>query len=198
VGPSVTIQIIGSLTERLCFNMEFILKKLHFIEDKLDRFASVIAVLTFAAMSVIVCMQVISRFFFSHSFQWAEEMGRYLFIWSTMLASACAVHSHLNIGVDILVNNIKGKAQFIVKLMAQIFMILAVYILTVYGAEQTMDVYNAGQTATSFPVSAAVLYLSVPVSGVLMLFYSTVQLLELILHGKFTENEIRDFFRRAA
>ena len=115
-----------------------------------------------------------------------------------MLASACAVHSHLNIGVDILVNNIKGKAQFIVKLMAQVFMILAVYILTVYGAQQTIDVYSAGQTATSFPVSAAVLYLSVPVSGSLMLFYSTVQLLELISHGKFTENEIRDFFRGAA
>ena len=178
--------------------MELILKKLHYIEDKLDRLASVIAILTFAVMSVLVCMQVISRFFFSHSFQWAEEMGRYLFIWSTMLASACAVHSHLNIGVDILVNNIKGKAQFIVKLMAQVFMILAVYILTVYGAEQTMDVYSAGQTATSFPVSAAVLYLSVPVSGAMMLFYSTVQLLELILHGKFTENEIRDFFRGAA
>ncbi len=198
MGPSVTIKIIGSLTERLCFNMELILKKLHYIEDKLDRLASVIAVMTFAAMSVIVCMQVISRFFFSHSFQWAEEMGRYLFIWSTMLASACAVHSHLNIGVDILVNNIKGKAQFIVKLLAQIFMILAVYILTVYGAEQTMDVYSAGQTATSFPVSAAVLYLSVPVSGAMMLFYSTVQLLELILHGKFTENEIHDFFGGAA
>ena len=194
----MTIQIKGFLTERLCFNMELILKRLHFIEDKLDRFASVIAIVTFAAMSVIVCMQVISRFFFSHSFQWAEEMGRYLFIWSTMLASACAVHSHLNIGVDILVNNIKGKAQFIVKLMAQVFMILAVYILTVYGAQQTIDVYSAGQTATSFPVSAAVLYLSVPVSGSLMLFYSTVQLLELISHGKFTENEIRDFFRGAA
>lgn len=194
----MTIQIKGFLTERLCFNMELILKRLHFIEDKLDRFASVIAIVTFAAMSVIVCMQVISRFFFSHSFQWAEEMGRYLFIWSTMLASACAVHSHLNIGVDILVNNIKGKAQFIVKLMAQVFMILAVYILTVYGAQQTIDVYSAGQTATSFPVSAAVLYLSVPVSGALMLFYSSVQLLELISHGKFTENEIRDFFRGAA
>ena len=175
--------------------MELIFKKLHYIEDKLDRFASMIAILTFAVMSVLVCMQVISRFFFSHSFQWAEEMGRYLFIWSTMLASACAVHSHLNIGVDIVVNNIKGKTQYIVKLMAQIFMILAVYILTVYGAKQTIDVYSAGQTATSFPVSAAVLYLSVPVSGALMLFYSTVQLLELIFYGKFTENVIRDFFR---
>ena len=192
------MRIVGFFTERLCDNMEPIIKKLQYIEDKLDVLASIIAIVTFATMSVLVCMQVMSRSFFSYSFQWAEEMGRYLFIWSTMLASACAVHSHLNIGVDILVNNIKGKAQFIVKLMAQIFMILAVYILTVYGAEQTMDVYSAGQTATSFPVSAAVLYLSVPVSGAMMLFYSTVQLLELILHGKFTENRIRDFFGRAA
>ena len=60
--------------------MEPIMKKLHYIEDKLDRLASVIAIMTFAVMSVLVCMQVISRFFFSHSFQWAEKMGRYLLI----------------------------------------------------------------------------------------------------------------------
>lgn len=43
--------------------MEPIMKKLHYIEDKLDRLASVIAIMTFAVMSVLVCMQVISRFF---------------------------------------------------------------------------------------------------------------------------------------
>lgn len=175
--------------------MELIIKKLQYIEDKLDVFASIIAIVTFASMSVLVCMQVMSRYFFSYSFQWAEEMGRYLFIWSTMLAAACAVHSHLNIGVDILVNNLKGKAQYAVKLMAQIFFILAVYILTVYGGQQALDVFNAGQTATSFPVSAGLLYLSVPVSGGLMLFYTLVQLLELLFYGEYTENHIRDFFK---
>ena len=197
-GPSAIYEVYRILIERLCFNMEPIIKKLHHIEDKLDWLASMIAILSFAVMSVLVCMQVISRFFFSYSFQWAEEMGRYLFIWSTMLASSCAVHTHLNIGVDILVNNVKGKAQFAVRLIAQIFMILAVYILTVYGGRQTIDVFSAGQTATSFPVSAGVLYLSVPVSGALMLYYSVVQLLELIFYGKFRENYIRNFFRRTA
>ena len=177
--------------------MEPIIKKLQYIEDKLDVFASIIAIVTFASMSVLVCMQVMSRSFFSYSFQWAEEMGRYLFIWSTLLAAACAVHSHLNIGVDILVNNLKGKAQYAVKLTAQIFFILAVYILTVYGAQQAIDVFNAGQTATSFPVSAGLLYLSVPVSGGLMLFYTLVQLLELLFYGEYTENHIRDFFKGA-
>jgi len=192
------MQNTGSYTERLCCNMEPIIKKLHYIEDKLNMLAAVIAIMTFAVMSVLVCMQVISRYFFSYSFQWAEEMGRYLFIWSTMLASACATHAHLHIGVDILVNNLRGKAQLAVKLIAQIFLIIAVYILTVYGAEQTMDVISAGQTATSFPVSAGVLYLSIPVSGVLMLYYAVVQLLELICYGKYRDTKIPDFLRRSA
>lgn len=178
--------------------MDHVIKKLQYIGDKFDLFASIIAIVTFVLMSVIVCMQVISRFFFSYSFQWAEEMGRYLFIWSTMLASACAVHTHLNIGVDILVNNLKGRTQYAVKLAAQIFLILAVYILTVYGAQQTIDVFDAGQTATSFPVSAGILYMSVPVSGILMLYYTLVQLLELIFLGGYRDTKVRDFFRRAA
>jgi len=177
--------------------MDPVIKKLQYIEDKLDVVASFGAAATFACMSVIVCMQVISRYFFSYSFQWAEEMGRYFFIWSTMLACACATHTHLHIGVDILVSNLKGKAQLAVKLLAQLFLIIAVYILTVYGAEQTIEVVSAGQTATSFPVSAGILYLSVPVSGALMLYYTIVQLLELICYGKYRENKINDIFGEA-
>ena len=175
--------------------MGTVITKLEFIEDKLDICASFTAAVTFACMSIIVCTQVISRYFFNYSFQWSEEMGRYFFIWSTMLASACATHTHLHIGVDILVSSLKGRTQLAVKLLAQLSLLAAVCIMTTYGTSQTLDVYSSGQTATSFPVSAALLYLSVPVSGALMMYYCFVQLLELLFYGKFRDTKIHDFFK---
>lgn len=178
--------------------MDSLIKKLQFIADKLNVASSIIAIVTFATMSVVVCAQVISRCFFTYSFQWAEEFGRYLFIWSTMFASACATYSHLNIGVDILVENLKGKTQFAFKLVAQVFLITAVYILMVYGTQQALDVFRAGQTATSLPLSAGILYLSVPLSGALMLFFTLLQLLELFFYGEFRKNKVWDFLGRAS
>lgn len=174
--------------------MDSTLRQMQRLEDALDKIASIIAVVTFAFMTVLVIMQVISRCFFDYSFQWVEEMARYFFIWSTMLASACATRSHLHIGVDILVSNLKGKTQFAMKIIAQIFLIIAICILLVYGTLQTIDLYSAGQTATSFPVPAALLYLSIPLSSFLMLFYAIVQTFELLHCGKYRETEICKFF----
>ena len=169
---------------------------MHSIESKLDKVASAVASITFACMSILVITQVISRCFLSHSFQFAEEMARYFFIWSTMLAAACATYSHLHIGVDILVSYMKGKLQFSVKLIAQLMFMCAVAILTYYGWEQTLETISSGQTATSFPVSAGLLYLSIPVSGVLMLFYTTTQLFELIMCGNYKEKQIQDLIEK--
>ena len=53
--------------------------------------------------------------------------------------------------------------------------------------------YTHLQTATSFPVSAGVLYLSIPVSGILMFWYAVTQVLELIVYGKYRETKIQAF-----
>lgn len=164
------------------------------IEDRINHYAAILACVTFACMSVIVVLQVISRSFMNHSFQWAEEMARYFFIWSTMLAATCATHSHMHIGVDVLVNNLRGGLQRTVRIAAQLFLLFAVFVLVYYGGEQAYSAWSSGQTATSFPVSAGLLYLSVPFNGVLMLFICTTQLLELIYIGKNRDVEMASGF----
>ena len=179
-----------------CIAMKGLVNFMQNVGDFLDKIASSIAAAAFLIMSVLVIMQVISRCFFSYSFQWAEEMARYLFIWSTMLASACAIRVHIHIGVDVLVNYVRGSLQFAMKLAAQFFIIAAVCILIVYGGQQALEALHSGQTATSFPVSAGVLYMSIPVSGVLMLWYSVTQVFELLCYGEYRKTELQFFGQR--
>ncbi len=171
--------------------MKRLVKIMQKIGDALDKVASSVAAIAFLVMSVLVIMQVISRCFFSYSFQWAEEMARYLFIWSTMLASACAIRAHMHIGVDVLVNYVRGSLKFVIKLAAQFFIIAAVCILIVYGGQQSLEAFYSGQTATSFPVSAGVLYLSIPISALLMLWYSVTQVFELLCYGEYRKTELQ-------
>jgi TRAP-type C4-dicarboxylate transport system permease small subunit len=58
------------------------------------------------------------------------------------------------------------------------------WVLIYHGSLQAARAFASGQTATSFPVSAGVLFLSIPVSGVLMFYHGFTQLLELIYFGK--------------
>ena len=174
--------------------MDRLIKQMQSLEDKLNYYTSIVTCTTFALMSIVVITQVIARSFFGFSFQWAEEMGRYFFIWSTMTAAACATHSHVHIGVDVLVSYLRGNVQRTAKIAAQLLLLFAVAVLTIYGAEQTANAFSSGQTATSFPVSAGVLYLSIPLSGALMLFYGVTQLLELIHFGKYRDVEVASDF----
>lgn len=148
-----------------------------------DRVTGFMASVAFGIMSVLVIGQVLSRSFFGYSFQWAEELARYFFIWSTMLASACALYSHSHVGVDLLVNRLGVRNKNAVKIFAQLLLIVALIVMVCAGSLQTWNTALSGQTATSFPVSAALLYLSVPVSGILMLCYAVLQLVELIHSG---------------
>ena len=173
--------------------MNTLIRQMQNIGDTLDKISSSFAAMTFFVMSILVIMQVISRCFFNYSFQWAEEMARYLFIWSTMLAAACAIRTQMHIGVDILVSYARGRVQLTMKLVAQVFVLAAVCILIIYGGEKTFESFHSGQTATSFPVSAGVLYLSIPVSGILMFWYAVTQVLELIVYGKYRETKIQAF-----
>lgn len=164
--------------------MERLINGMQKTTDKINLFAGFMASLTFACMSVIVILQVISRSFLSYSFQWAEEMARYFFIWSTMLAATCATYSHVHIGVDILVSYLREKIKRTMEILAYLFFISALIVLLHYGGLQALQTAQSGQTATSFPVSAGLLFFSIPFNALLMLFICVTQLMELLFHGK--------------
>jgi TRAP-type C4-dicarboxylate transport system permease small subunit len=165
--------------------MERLIKLMQRIGDILNYCTAVVAATTFAIMSVIVITQVVSRSFFRFSFLWAEEVGRYLFIWSIMTAVACATRSRMHISVDFFVDNLKSNAQRSVRIVAQLLLLFAAWVLLHHGSIQAARSFASGQTATSFPVPAGVLFLSVPVSGALIFFHGFTQLLELIYFGKY-------------
>ena len=54
----------------------------------LENVQTYICIFLLALMSLVVIVQVFSRYIFNFSFVWAEELVRYLMIWMVMLGSA--------------------------------------------------------------------------------------------------------------
>ena len=58
-------------------------KVLHWLDENLEEFLLVVFLI---AMTLIMGIQVLSRYVLGQSLSWSEEITRYLFIWSGFLS----------------------------------------------------------------------------------------------------------------
>ena len=73
-------------------------KTLDLIQKLINIFLSV----AIFAMTLIIFLQVISRYIFNSPLVWSEELSRYLFVWISFLAIADAVRTKSHIALSIL------------------------------------------------------------------------------------------------
>jgi C4-dicarboxylate transporter DctQ subunit len=76
------------------------MKKKHPLFRWLHSLQTSICTLFLTLMSLVVIVQVFSRYIFNFSFVWAEELVRYLMIWMVMLGSALVQSRNEHIRID--------------------------------------------------------------------------------------------------
>mgnify|MGYP003608844836 FL=1 len=64
----------------------------------------------FVAMTLVIFLQVIFRYFLLQSLSWSEEVARYLFVWLTFLGASVVARSRSHITVESVVNRIKPES----------------------------------------------------------------------------------------
>lgn len=74
--------------------------------DALDALARVVIVATFTGMVAVVSAQVVLRYVFNDSIDWAEDLARLLFVWTMFVAIPLGVRAGVHIGVNLLVDRL--------------------------------------------------------------------------------------------
>ena len=72
-------------------------KILHYLDEYLEEFLMVIFLI---AMTLIMGIQVFSRYILGMSLSWSEEITRYLFIWSAFLCVSLCTRKCISIKID--------------------------------------------------------------------------------------------------
>lgn len=160
--------------------MEKMIFKLRKIGDAINEVSRASLAIITLALCVAVIGQLFARWF-SFTLSWASEFACLIFVWQTMLGSAVASRHLLHIGVDMLVNALHGKVKKAMLIIANVVLLIGLGIFTYSSA-----VYTLGQIdhfATSFHMSLAWFYASLPISGIIMIFYTVIQMLEVIHYG---------------
>jgi TRAP-type C4-dicarboxylate transport system permease small subunit len=120
-------------------------------------------------MFLATVANVVARYLFNSPIQWAEEFSRYAFIWIVFLGAVVCTKYKRHISIDSVVKILPPPVQPWVNLAADLLTSALMVIIIWYGGLLTR---NATQMTATLNVPQYIIYMVVPVSGVLGLLYS--------------------------
>ncbi|MBD2801595.1 TRAP transporter small permease [Xenorhabdus szentirmaii] len=132
---------------------------------------------------LVLCVlwQVISRYVLSAPSTVTDELARYLFMWVAMIGAAYTAGQHRHLAIDLLMLRLTGVKRSVVGLIIQAVIIVFAAAVLIYGGSTLVSsTLASGQITPSLGWQMGYIYLCLPVSGVLMVFYALVDVVSII------------------
>jgi TRAP-type C4-dicarboxylate transport system permease small subunit len=133
----------------------------------LDKGVDYLAAILLAAMTILVFMQVIFRYWLHLPLDWGEEVSRYLFIWAAMLGAAIAMRRQAHFGIDSLVAVLPPIMRMGIALIVNLCICALTSLVAVQGTR--LAIINLLQISPTLAIPMALPYAAIPVSALLML-----------------------------
>ena len=132
----------------------------------------------FGLMVINVLWQVASRYLLGQASSFTEELARFSLIWLTLLGAAYLSGKKEHIAIDYFYNKfpeaVRGKVAVFTELLVAVF---ALAVLVIGGGNLVYTTLYLGQTSAALQVPMGIVYGIIPFSGVLIIFYSLVNVL---------------------
>jgi len=129
---------------------------------------AMIAVLLFM-MLIIGLMQVLTRYVFSFSFIWSEELLRLCMLWAAFLAASLGVREKKHIGLEMVVQ--KFSEPFRIKFEFVLNIIVATLLCIFWFLAMKLTIFMSDMVSPILQISKSLWYLSVLSGFTLMVFY---------------------------
>ncbi len=152
---------------------------LHAIRKGIDRVLSFASALIFAAMVVIGTYQIITRFVFNSPSTVSEELLTYSFTWMALLATAYVFGKRDHMRMGFLADKFSEGVQKALSIVSEVLIMLLAGAVMVYGGITIVKLTMIQSTA-SLGVPMGVVYTIIPISGVLIVVYSVLNIIDLV------------------
>lgn len=147
----------------------------------LDRALAGLLVALTVLMVVTVTWQVATRFILNEPSSYTEELATYLLLWISLLGAAYALRLKAHLGIDVLVARWSTAARVRARVISYVVVALFSLVALVIGGGILVAVtFELGQRSAAFQVPVGFVYLALPLSGLLMIYYSIVGTLEVL------------------
>ncbi|MCM5663092.1 TRAP transporter small permease [Galbibacter mesophilus] len=141
---------------------------------KIDDILGKVLVFIMAIMVINVLWQVFTRYITGSPSSFTDELARYLMIWIGVLGAAYVSGKNMHVAIDVLPQKASEKTQQKLRLLVNMFIILFALVAFVIGGARLVYIsYILGQHSPALNVPLALVYLVLPISGLLIIFYKT-------------------------
>ena len=149
------------------------------ITKKLNRTLgwALVAIMGVSVLNVL--WQVFTRFVLSNPSSYTDELARFLLIWIGLLGAAYAAGSKMHLAIDLLPSKLEGRSRFFLAVVVEsCVFIFALAVLVLGGSSLMTLTLTLGQTSTALHIPIGYVYLVLPLSGLLIMYYAIAAVLE--------------------
>ncbi|QXD14451.1 TRAP transporter small permease [Rhodocaloribacter litoris] len=130
-----------------------------------------VGVIGLAVLNVL--WQVFTRWVLRDPSSYTEELARYLLIWIGLLGAAYAAGQKLHLAIDLLPGRLTGRARHLLELaIGGCVFVFALAVMVVGGSRLVLLTLRFEQTSAALGVPLGYVYLVLPLSGLLIMFYA--------------------------
>lgn len=148
------------------------------IHQKIDKWLGNVLVILTVLITLDVLWGVITRYVFGNQAAWTEELARFLLIWIGLLGTAYVSGQRKHLAIELLLPKLSFQNQKLLRgLISFLVMLFAVMVMLVGGFNLIYLTYTLEQFSPSLKVPMWFVYLVVPMSGGLILYYEIRSLL---------------------
>lgn len=148
------------------------------LRNVLNHILNVLAGVSFLAMVALTCWQVFTRYLLKNPSAWSEELVSYLFAWMALLGASLVVGERGHMNIPILVDRMGPGAKKVLAILSEIVACLFAAVILVYGGIQITSL-AMGQMTSSLGVPIGIFYIVLPLSGVLNIVYTILNIVEI-------------------
>ena len=155
------------------------------MRHKIDHALEILLVGLFSIMLISVIWQVFSRFILGSPSTITDEISSFGLIWVGLLGAAYATGQKLHLAIDLLPTKLVRKHRNWFD--GFVFISIALFSLSVLiigGGRLSWITFVLGQKSAALEIPLGIIYLVLPISGLLILYYSMDHWVELIKKAK--------------
>ena len=162
----------------------------------INKVLTIALICIFSILVIDVFWQVFARYSIGKPNAFTEELARYLLIWLAILGTAYVRSYKGQMAIDYLYNKLSPVKQKYLSFFIEILIIaFALAVMVIGGINLMYITLKLGQISPALNIPIGYVYSVVPLSGVLIIFYSVYHCLNLLKSKNENQNTNQDLIK---
>ncbi len=147
------------------------------IKYGMDKFLAIFCAILLSFMTILVLIQVISRYVFNSPAAFTEELVRYSLIWTGFIGAAYAFSTREHMALGLVKDKMTGEPKkALMVFIDALILLIAIFVITIGGFKLAMSARMEFSALLGVPRS--LVYGIAPVSGVCIILAQIINLYE--------------------